>query len=80
MHEDWTQGNYPYEKPKLSRKQIVSTHQVTIQSPFYMKHNIHIVLHCHSHMYTEKELESEEDDVDEEGQEYLKMLAKKVRC
>ena len=31
-------------------------------------------------MYTEKELESEEDDVDEEGQEYLKMLAKKVRC
>lgn len=30
--------------------------------------------------YTEKELESEEDDVDEEGQEYLKMLAKKVSC
>ena len=27
----------------------------------------------------EKELESEEDDVDEEGQEYLKMLAKKVK-
>ena len=37
-----------------------------------------MVLYCLAHI-PEKELESEEDDVDEEGQEYLKMLAKKVK-
>lgn len=35
------------------------------------------ILYCLTRI-PEKELESEEDDVDEEGQEYLKMLAKKV--
>ena len=34
--------------------------------------------HTHTHTHTGKELDSEEDDVDEEGQEYLKLLAKKV--
>ena len=33
---------------------------------------------CHVTLPADKELDSEEDDADEEGQEYLNQLAKKV--